>query len=91
MRGKYRVIIIITSFDGGEVGGTALDDLLQLVDPVHLGAEVLAHEVHGLLQLAHRVDAQLERVGTVRGVEVVHLQVRVRTRVVMVTVSYLVV
>ena len=48
--------------DGRQVGGARLDDLLQPVDPVHLGAEVLAHEVDCLLQLAHGVHSQFEGV-----------------------------
>ena len=50
------------SLDGGQVGGAGLDHLLQPVDPVHLGAEVLAHEVDCLLQLAHGVHSQFEGV-----------------------------
>ena len=49
--------------DGRQVGGAGLDHLLQPVDPVHLGAEVLAHEVDRLLELAHSVHSQLECVG----------------------------
>ena len=49
--------------DGRQVGGAGLDHLLQPVDPVHLGAEVLAHEVDRLLELAHCVHSQLECVG----------------------------
>ena len=51
------------SLDGRQVGGAGLDHLLQPVDPVHLGAEVLAHEVDCLLQLAHGVHSQFEGVG----------------------------
>ena len=50
------------SLDGRQVGGAGLDHLLQPVDPVHLGAEVLAHEVDRLLKLAHRVNSQFEGV-----------------------------